>query len=194
MPLAHPSHKPLIIDILSATFDTNKSVNWLAGTGRQRTKNIRHLCAYSYELCSMFGEVYMSADRKACALVLLPDQKKLTAKSLALDLQLVFQTIGLLQLPRALKREATIKKAHPQGALYHIWYIGVEPAGQGKGLGTTLLRELLQRARQLNRLPVLETSTLQNLPWYRQQGFELYRELELGYRLYCLKAAGGERV
>lgn len=194
MPIAHPSNKPLIIDILSAAFDANQSVNWLAGTGRQRVKNIRRLCAYSYELCSMFGEVYVSEDRKACALVLLPDQKKLTAKSIRLDIQLVLQTIGLLQLPKALKREAAIKKAHPQGALYHIWYIGVEPAEQGKGLGTNLLKELLQRARQLNRLPVLETSTLQNLPWYRQQGFEVYRELELGYRLYCLKAAGIEKV
>lgn len=191
MPIALSSDKPLIIDILSAAFDTNQSVNWLAGTSRQRVKNIRLLCAYSYELCNRFGEVYVSEGRKACSLVLLPDQKKLTAKSIGLDIQLVLQTIGLLQLPKALKREAAIKRAHPKAALYHIWYIGVEPAEQGKGIGTNLLQELLQRARDLNRLPVLETSTLQNLPWYQQQGFEVYRELELGYRLYCLKAAGG---
>ena len=82
----------------------------------------------------------------------------------------------------------------PKAALYHIWYIGIEPAEQGESIGTTLLQELVHRARDLNRLPVLETCTLQNLPWYRQQGFDVYREMELGYSLYCLKAARREKV
>ena len=61
-----------------------------------------------------------------------------------------------------------------------VWYLGVlavEPGQQGRGIGTSLMRPILERADR-ERMPVtLETGQPKNLPLYRRYGFEVTREL-----------------
>ncbi|MCH5597948.1 GNAT family N-acetyltransferase [Niabella ginsengisoli] len=140
------------------------------------------------EMCWQFGEVFISDDQHACALVLFPEKKKATLRSTVLDIQLVFNTVGLRNLWKTMRREKSIKQMHPKELLYHIWYIGVAPHEQGKGKGSALLKDVLQRAKDLDRTPVLETSTLKNIPWYQSFGFDIYSELDFGFPFYCMKA------
>ncbi|WP_114789059.1 GNAT family N-acetyltransferase [Niabella yanshanensis] len=181
------SDKALIVDILTKAFNDNKSVNYIIQQDKRRMERIRELGNYSCEMCLRFGEIFISEDQTACALILFPDRKRTTAGSVVCDLRLIIKAMGLSNLPRALKRNKAISKVHPPGFLYHIWYIGVEPQQQGKGTGSLLLRELIARARRLNRKPVLETSTKQNVPWYQKHGFTIYRQLNFGFDFYCMK-------
>lgn len=181
------SDKQLIVDILASAFDDNKSVNYIIKQDQSRNERIRRLCSYSFEICSRFGETYISDDGKACALIIFPDKKKSTIESVCLDMKLVANVIGWPNLKKAMKREAVIKKVQPATLLYHIWYIGVNPTEQGKGIGTSLLKQILERANELKRTPILETSTEKNLPWYRKHGFRIYNKLDFGFPLYCLK-------
>jgi ribosomal protein S18 acetylase RimI-like enzyme len=131
-----------------------------------------------------YGEVYLSDDRCGCALIVLPDKKKL---NLWQDLQLLFRVMGLGNLSRAWQREKKISAMHPGQLLYYLWFIGVENAAQGNGTGSRLLEEVILRGQSLSRTICLETSTLRNITWYQKHGFQVYGELDLGYRLYFLK-------
>ncbi len=71
--------------------------------------------------------------------------------------------------------------------MYYLWYIGVEPTEQNKGIGGNLLSEVIENATSMDRKFFLETSTLQNIPWYKKFGFKIYHEMDLGYRLYFMK-------
>ncbi|MCH5720405.1 GNAT family N-acetyltransferase [Niabella hibiscisoli] len=104
-----------------------------------------------------------------------------------LDLSLAIKAMGLTNLSKVLKRESAIGKTHPPGLLYHIWYIGVEPEQQGQGIGSQLLKKIIARAGNMNRLPVLETSTKSNIAWYQKHGFTIYSQLNFGFDLYCMK-------
>jgi ribosomal protein S18 acetylase RimI-like enzyme len=179
--------KDLVSDLLTRAFDKNKSVNYLIRQNHNRLLRIRELMTYSFEQCMRFGEVYLSDDRKACALILYPHEKTGSVKSLMLDLKLAFQTISLGSLKKAWKREKQIKAVHPAGDKMYLWFIGVEPAEQHMGLGSQLLKEVLSLAKERG-LPVyLETSTVQNLPWYKKHGFIVYHQLDLSYKLHFLK-------
>lgn len=71
----------------------------------------------------------------------------------------------------------------------YLWFIGVNPELQGKGLGSALFQEI--EAQNKTQLPTyLETSTETNLPFYQKLGFEVYREVDLGYRLYMMGKVG----
>ncbi len=181
------SDKALIIDILAKAFDNNKSVNYIVRQDKRRTERIRELANYSFEMCLLFGEIFISEDRTACALILFPDKKRTTPGSAILDLRLIIKAMGVSNLLKVLKREKIINKMHPPRLLYHIWYIGVEPQQQGKGAGTLLLKSILARAAALNRLAVLETSTKKNIPWYQKHGFAIYSQLNFGFDFYCMK-------
>jgi GNAT superfamily N-acetyltransferase len=179
--------KNLVIDILTKSFDTNQSVNYIAKQDGKRLKRISALMDYSFEVCYMFGDVFLSDDRKACALILYPDKKKTTLKSILLDIKLIFSCIGVENIKKALASESKIKQLQPKELMYYLWFIGVDPEYQNEGLGSSLLDVIIKDSKHKQRPIYLETSTLKNLPWYKKYGFQIYNELELSYKLFFLK-------
>lgn len=178
--------KKLIIDILTQSFDTNKSTNYIVKQDKKRLKRLAALMDYSFEMCHRFGEVYLSDNKKGCALILYPD-KKSTLTSILLDLKLILRTIGIENIGKALKREGAIKALQPKTPLYYLWFIGVDPLYKNQGIGSELLNQVIKDSEKQNRSICLETSTLQNLSWYQKFGFEVYHELDLSYKLFFLR-------
>lgn len=179
--------KELIVDILSASFQENKSVNYLIPQDSKHRQRLRKLIDYTFEICMQSGKAVLSEDRKACALLIIPERKKTTLKTLFLMVDLIWNSIGAGNIRKALDREKRIGARQPKSPFYHLWFIGVSPDHQGKGSGSMLLHEILQEAGELGRPVYLETSTLRNLPWYEKNGFTIYDKLELTYTLYLLK-------
>lgn len=181
------SDKPIVIDILSESFDSNKSVNYVIKQDKHRIKRIRNLMEYSFEICYLFGEIYLSDDRRGCMLVLYPEKKKTTLKTLWLDLKLAISCIGLSKIGRVLERESKIKKYHPKTGVYYIWFVGVKSSEQRKGIGSALMNFAIEESQRQQRAIFLETSTLTNIPWYQKFGFEIIHEPDLTYPLFMLK-------
>lgn len=175
--------KDRIIDILVHSFSANKSVRTLCGDDEKRR---RLLIEYAYNYCSAFGKVYLSNDRDACALVLFPDRKRTTLKTVFWDIKLLAKVVSLPKLFRVMRREAAINKFHPIHPIYYIWFLGVAPQAQGSGKGSELMDKMLADARLMARPVYLETSTAANLPFYRRHGLEVFHELALDYRIYML--------
>ncbi len=179
--------KEVVVDILARSFDDNKSVNYIVQQDAKKQDRIRALMDYSFEVCHAFGEVFVSEDMKACALVLFPDRKRTSLKSIFLDVKLIFSCIGVGNIKKALSRESKIKSLQSNELMYYLWFIGVDPQYQHAGAGTKLLNEVIKDASVRKRSIYLETSTLRNLPWYKRFGFDIYNELDLGYNLFFLK-------
>ncbi|MEH6305570.1 GNAT family N-acetyltransferase [Olivibacter sp. CPCC 100613] len=176
--------KQLAVDILTDAFKENKSVNYIVKQDAKKNERVRNLMSYSFEVCCSSGDVFFSDDKTAVALVSYPDKKKITCKSVFLDLGLIFKTMSLTSAMKALKRESLIKKNYPTKEIYYLWFIGVSRENQGKGKGTQLLKELIEHSDTLNRKVYLETSTLRNIPWYEKFGFRVFKELNFDYTLY----------
>lgn len=181
------SDKKLVVDILTKSFDTNQSVNYIVKQDKKRVQRVRSLMDYSFDACNLFGDVFLSDDKKACALITYPDKKKTTLKSILLDIKLILSSVGLKNIKKTLVRESLIKKIQPNVLKYYLWFIGVDPEYQNEGIGSVLLNEIIEDSEQKKRLIYLETSTLKNLPWYKKFGFQVYHELDLSYKLFFLK-------
>ena len=186
MTKATNSDKRIILQILTASFANNQSVNYIIRKGKKQNKRIRALMNYSFEMCRRFGEVLLSSDQNACALIIYPDKKKVTLKSILLDVKLIFQCVGFQNIKKTLQRESLIKKGQPKEPMTYLWFIGVAPEKQGNGIGSGMLADIIEDSRMKNRPVYLETSTLINLPWYKKFGFKIYHQEDLGYTLYFL--------
>lgn len=88
---------------------------------------------YSFNVCNEFGEVWTSDDQQACALILFPDKKRPSFRTLLWDLKLALSVIGIYRLSAVLKREAMIKSNHPKEPIAYLWFIGVNPQLHRKG-------------------------------------------------------------
>lgn len=69
---------------------------------------------------------------------------------------------------------------HPKGPHWYLPLIGVDPACQGRGFGSALLRYALERC-DAERLPAyLESSNPKNIPLYERHGFEIIGNIQVG--------------
>ncbi len=184
---ANSHDKAHVVHILEQSFATNPSVNYSLPQDTRRAERLRGLLAYSFEVCHEFGEIYLSDDRRACALLVCPEQKRTTWKAIKRDILLIVRSVGLSKVKALLDRESKIKTFHPSGLHYHLWYIGVLPEYQQQGIGTRLLQEIMALAKQKNRPIYLETSVPTKLTWYQKAGFEVFHQLNFSYTLYLLR-------
>lgn len=186
------NHKSLVVDILTKSFDDNKSVNYVVKQDEKREERIRGLMDYSFDVCNAFGDVWMADDDQACALVLYPDKKRTTPDAIMWDVKLALSVIGLTRVGQVLGRESKIKAFHPKMSFSYLWFIGVRPENQNKGKGSQLLNEIINHSERNNKPIYLETSVDRNLPWYKKHGFEIFNSLELTYKLYMLRRENNE--
>lgn len=184
---ANYNDKEQIVNILTHSFDDNKSVNYIIKQDRKRVVRIKKLMEYSFEVCYLFGDVFLSNDRNGCALILMPDKKKTTFETILLDAKLVFSCIGISNIKKAFDRESKINKLHPEAPIYYLWFIGVNPSQQNQGIGSALMNDVISESISNKRSIYLETSTIKNIPWYEKLGFATYAKLNFGYDLFCMK-------
>jgi len=72
-----------------------------------------------------------------------------------------------------MKRESKIKELQPKKLMYYLWFIGVDSDKQNKGIGSSLIKEVIEEVHFQQRPVYLETSTLKNIPWYKKFGFKI---------------------
>lgn len=184
---ATAADKDLVVKILTSAFLENRSVNYIIKQDDFKQKRIEALMEYSFDFCQSVGKIYLSNDKKACALISFPDRKRTNFKSVFLDLKLIMKSAGISNISKILAREKLISQNYPAPEIYYLWFIGVAPENQNQGFGQKLLTEIIGDANQMNRPIYLETSTEKNLSWYLKAGFEIYNQLDFGYPLFLLR-------
>ena len=87
--------------------------------------------------------------------------------------------IGRERAPRFLRIFLLAERRHPRAPHWYLVSLGVEPASQGRGLGSRLMYPILSRC-DAERVPAyLEASTPRNRALYERHGFEVTEELRL---------------
>ena len=188
---ADKMHKQRVIDILSECFENNKTVNWIVKQDEKKKERIRSLMEYSFEACIDIGEIYLTEDLKGAIICSLSDDKLPILKEAYLTVQFISKVMGFEGIAKALKREKYINQFHPHDEEFiYIWFIGLEKGEQGKGRGSAMLQEVIDKSIE-RKIPVyLETSVERNVSFYKKHGFEVFHippEDMFGYKLYFMK-------
>lgn len=170
-----------IVTMLEQAFDDNLSVNYVLKQDSKRKQRMHLLMQYTVFQGEQFGKVYLSEDENSCAVIIYPELKRTTLKSIIWDIRLAIGGIGIFNIHKVLQRQKLIYNARPIHDVVHLWYIGVDPTQQGKGLGSKMLEQI----KADHEKPIfLETSNPRNFSFYESHGFELINELhDLGYPL-----------
>ena len=83
-------------------------------------------------------------------------------------------------LPRWGRALATMESHHPAEPHYYLPVVGVEPQWQGRGLGTALLRPVLERCDDEKLPAYLEASSPRNRALYQWHGFKVTGQFSVG--------------
>jgi GNAT superfamily N-acetyltransferase len=76
------------------------------------------------------------------------------------------------------RMEGAMRRSRPQTPHWYLALLGTHPADQGKGLGSAVLRPVLDRCDDEGLGAYLESSKESNIPFYRRHGFEVTGRLD----------------
>ncbi len=85
------------------------------------------------------------------------------------------------KLPRAIRLLTQMERAHPADPPH--WYLavlGTDPAHQGAGVGSALIRAITDRCDTQGLGAYLESSKEQNVPFYARHGFKVVERVDPG--------------
>lgn len=167
---------PRLAQALARAFYEDPVIQWLVPDDSERMqRSERGFAFYLRKVYLPHDECYATEDGAGTALWLPPGKWHL---GLLAQLRLAPGMIAALgpRLPQVLRAINTIESNHPHEPHYYLAFVGVEPEAQGKGVGTALLRPILDRCDEDGTAAYLEATTPRNRACYLRQGFEVTEE------------------
>lgn len=162
--------------VFASAFDDDPPIRWvLTDDGRRRSLLERSFGLYLRRLWFRQDECYTTASVAGAIVCELPGQWKVGVYDQLRLLPSMVRINGRL-LPRILRALAVLESNHPAEPHYYLPLVGVEPEWQGRGLGTALLRPILDRCDDENMPAYLEATTPRNRALYERHGFEVTEE------------------
>jgi ribosomal protein S18 acetylase RimI-like enzyme len=73
-----------------------------------------------------------------------------------------------------------MEDAHPTYPLWYLPWLGVDPALQGTGVGSGLMRPCLEMVDAQHLPAYLDSTNPRNIPFYERQGFEVVGQSQAG--------------
>jgi len=177
---ATPADVSALAAMLARAFMDDPVARWACGPDTLRPAMLERFHATRLRQLLAHEEVWTTAERACAALWAPPKQWKLTTRQ---DIEL---TRGLLhprlvvRLPVVAAGLLGIERKHPRRPPH--WYLavlGTDPSVQGQGLGSAVLRPVLEQCDADGLGAYLESSKERNLDFYGRHGFRVIGELHL---------------
>ena len=124
------------------------------------------------------GEVWVEGSLRAAALWMPPEPRPASLSDLRVHLGLLAVLRGRLGAARRLAR--LLAARHPREAHYYLGTLGTEPTWQRRGIATALVEPVLARCDASSLPAYLESSRMENVPFYEARGFKVVGEVALG--------------
>lgn len=164
-----------VIHIITESFDSNPSVNWVIKNDRHRRQRIKALADYSFKTAMARNGAWISDDGEGVALCYRYNFKKEGFEDYVNQITLAFKAIGPGRIFKIMRRDSYFKSQRPTSGDYlYFWFLGVSDKGKGKTAAKEL-KDLIFSESARTGLPIyLETSVPKNRRVYERYGFACY--------------------
>ena len=162
---------------LSLAFYTDPVYEWFFPRAGSRIERLRRLFAVFLEDLIPLGTVLATEGLEGASLWVPPGKTISHWQSVKQNLQV----LGILGggVPRGIWWWLSVESKQPRYPHWELFLIGVVPEKQGRGIGTALLRRMLDKCDD-ERLPIyLDTGNKANVAFYQRYGFEVKRKVSL---------------
>jgi GNAT superfamily N-acetyltransferase len=176
---ATPADVGVLTATLARAFDDDPLSLYLFGRPRSRARGLTKFFALQMRHTYLpHGEVWTTADRAGAAFWAPPTMPRPGAGDLFRILPVMpYLSVWGRKAPDVVRLLAAYERARPRQAHWYLGTLGTDPDRQGRGVGSALLRVVLDRI-DVDGLPAyLESSKERNLAFYARHGFEVTGEI-----------------
>jgi ribosomal protein S18 acetylase RimI-like enzyme len=167
------SDVPAVTEMLVRAFHDDPVASFMFAGPRRREMGLRSF--YTAQLRRQYlplGHVYTTEDLSGAALWGPPDRERHGVQEL---LQLLPTAPFLLgsHTVQALQLMFRVEALHPTEPHWYLFTLGTAPEHQGHGVGSALLRSMLEHIDERGEPVFLESSKERNVPLYSRFGFKV---------------------
>ncbi len=185
------SDRTLVVGILVEAFEPlheDNSINFIVRKDKNRRKRLRLLMGYLFDKAMRSGEVFLSDNRAACLLISYKNKEVFSWSSLASDLNLVINCIGIGRFFSVIKRQKIVKRNYPKTNHIRPMIFAVKSEYKGTVTAAKLIMQVFKDFKS-NTLPVIvDTASEDHVKLYQKFGLKVFnKEEELGFPIYLLR-------
>lgn len=173
---ARASDVPRLAGALAEAFHDDPVWSWLIPAERRRLAALHRFFAIELRTVGLpHGRVW-TTDGLDGAAISTPPGKWRMPWATTLRHTPGFARVFATRLPHATGLIGILERRHHRDPHHYFPYIGVAPAGQGRGLGTALMRPTLDACDRDGLAAYLEASCERNMRLYERLGFRVVGE------------------
>jgi GNAT superfamily N-acetyltransferase len=169
---------PAMRDALARAFADDPAFRWLFPDPDKRPKQLRRWFGGRARILLRQNEVYTSGDCAATAMWAQPGNWRDPPLEFMRELAALVPMLGR-RIPRSFRGLRMIEERHPAAPHWYLAVLGTDPPRQGQGLGSAVMRPMLEECDRLEIPAYLETTTERNVAFYTRHGFKVCDELTL---------------
>lgn len=169
---------PMLVETLVAAFVDDPVMTWCIPDPRRRPRILGAFFEIAVEVNQPFGELYITDPVPVAGAIWVPPGRQPSGEH-AEQVASWFVEAADENAERAHVLLDRMNERHPQEPHDYLFVLGARPEWQSRGLGSALLREVLERCDREGRPAYLEASSEDNRRLYRRHGFEVTGEIEL---------------
>jgi ribosomal protein S18 acetylase RimI-like enzyme len=169
---------PAMGQMLARAFHHDPIVDWVFRDEGRRPKYTRRFFEGRARVLIGQREIYLAEDGAAAAMWARPDEWRDPPLRAFKELAILAPGVGrrAVQVMRGL---IEVETRHPKEPHWYLAVLGTDPTRQGEGLGSALLRQVLEDCDRDEVPAYLETGTERNVAFYTRHGFKVRDEFRL---------------
>ena len=164
--------------MLARAFHHDPIVTWVFRDEARRPKYTRRFFEGRARVLIGQREIYLADDVAAAAMWARPDEWRDPPLRAFKELAILAPGVGH-RAAQVIRGLVQVESKHPKEPHWYLAVLGTEPARQGEGLGSALLREVLEECDRDEVPAYLETGTERNVAFYTRHGFKVREEFRL---------------
>jgi ribosomal protein S18 acetylase RimI-like enzyme len=169
---------PAVVETLTAAFFDDQFFVWWVPDPWRRRQLLPPYFEITVDLNHPHGEIYTAAPVPAAAAVWIPPEHQPVGEA-AGEMLAAYAEAADETAERLVTAFTLMDEVHPTQPHAYLFLLGTRPPWQNQGLGSALLREVLEWCDR-DRIPAyLEASSAANQRLYQRHGFEVTGEIVL---------------
>lgn len=176
--LATHDDRPKLGEALADAFYDDPTLSWVfRGEERRRDRLVRGFNLYHRRFWADSELTYTTRQIAGACAWLAPGKWRASIGSQLRAMPEMVRAFGPRDLVRLMRLLNLQESNHPHDEHYYLQAVGVATESQGKGLGSALMRPVLDRCDREGAPAYLEASSERNRDLYLRHGFEVTGEL-----------------
>jgi ribosomal protein S18 acetylase RimI-like enzyme len=168
---ARPDDAAAVSSVLAAAFTDDPVFRWIVPDDELRPAVNRRMFDLLVEVLAPHDDAWTTADGVHGAALWVPHGRPAMSEDVAESFGAQLVELLAPHDDRLGQLMEAMEAAHPAEPHEYLWFLGVAPAAQGRGVGGSLLAPVLERADRAGHPAYLEATSPRNRALYERHGF-----------------------